>query len=89
MAKKTIRTRKITDEKKEQFRAKLSDTDWTDVTNEHNCNTKWEKLMHIQEALDSTLKKLSARKPSHRKHHGSGKDYEQARNADKTHEKNV
>ena len=49
IGKKTIQTRKITDEKKELFRTKLADTDWTDVLSEPDCNAKWEKLTnHIQ-----------------------------------------
>ena len=55
IGKKTIQTRKITDEKKELFRTKLANTDWADVLAEPNCNTKWEKLTkHIQAALDKT-----------------------------------
>ena len=55
VGKKTIRTRKITDEKKEQFRVKLAETDWTNVRNEQDCNRKWEILTkQIQTALDDT-----------------------------------
>ncbi len=53
ISKKTILTRKITDEKKELFRTKLENTDWTEVLMEPNCNSKWEKLTNkIQTALD-------------------------------------
>ena len=55
IGKKTIQTRKITDEKKELFRTKLENTDWTEVLTEPDCNSKWEKLTNnIQAALDET-----------------------------------
>ena len=55
IGKKTIQTRKITEEKQENFRTKLANTDWSGVRNEINCDRKWDKLTkHIQEALDET-----------------------------------
>ena len=55
VGKKKILTRKITDEKKEQFRTKLDNTDWTEILSEQDCDRKWEKLTKIiQETLDET-----------------------------------